>query len=52
MGDGADGRRFVEQVIRPTGLIDPPVEVRSARTQVDDLLGEVERVARPATARW
>ncbi|THD47478.1 MAG: excinuclease ABC subunit UvrB [Bradyrhizobium sp.] len=37
---------FVEQVIRPTGLIDPPVEVRSARTQVDDLLGEVKRVAK------
>ncbi|HXQ24249.1 MAG TPA: excinuclease ABC subunit UvrB, partial [Candidatus Acidoferrales bacterium] len=36
---------FVEQVIRPTGLIDPPVEVRSARSQVDDLLGEVKRVA-------
>ena len=36
---------FVEQVIRPTGLIDPPVEVRSARSQVDDLLGEVRRVA-------
>ncbi len=36
---------FVEQVIRPTGLIDPPVEVRSARNQVDDLLGEVRRVA-------
>ncbi|MGD1014823.1 MAG: excinuclease ABC subunit UvrB [Roseiarcus sp.] len=36
---------FVEQVIRPTGLIDPPVEIRAARTQVDDLLGEVKRVA-------
>jgi excinuclease ABC subunit B len=36
---------FVEQVIRPTGLIDPPVEVRSARNQVDDLLGEVKKVA-------
>jgi excinuclease ABC subunit B len=36
---------FVEQVIRPTGLIDPPVEIRSARSQVDDLLGEVKRVA-------
>ena len=36
---------FVEQVIRPTGLIDPPVEVRPARAQVDDLLGEVKRVA-------
>jgi excinuclease ABC subunit B len=36
---------FVEQVIRPTGLIDPPVEIRPARAQVDDLLGEVKRVA-------
>ena len=35
------GGVFVEQVIRPTGLIDPPVEVRPARTQVDDLVGEV-----------
>lgn len=37
------GGVFVEQVIRPTGLIDPPVEIRPARTQVDDLLGEVRR---------
>ena len=39
------GGVFVEQVIRPTGLIDPPVEMRPARSQVDDLLGEVKRVA-------
>lgn len=32
---------FVEQVIRPTGLIDPPVEVRPIRGQVDDLLNEI-----------
>ena len=32
-------------MIRPTGLIDPPVEVRPARTQVDDLVGEVRAVA-------
>jgi excinuclease ABC subunit B len=36
---------FAEQVIRPTGLIDPPVDVRPARTQVDDLVGEVRAVA-------
>jgi excinuclease ABC subunit B len=36
---------FAEQVIRPTGLIDPEVEVRPARTQVDDLVGEVRQVA-------
>ena len=39
------GGVFAEQVIRPTGLIDPPVEVRPARTQVDDLVGEVRQVA-------
>ncbi|MEZ5785104.1 MAG: excinuclease ABC subunit UvrB [Xanthobacteraceae bacterium] len=42
---GEAGGVFVEQVIRPTGLIDPPVEVRPARTQVDDLVGEVRAVA-------
>jgi excinuclease ABC subunit B len=40
------GGVFAEQVIRPTGLIDPPVEVRPARTQVDDLVGEVRETAR------
>jgi len=33
----------VEQIIRPTGLIDPEVEVRGIRGQVDDLLGEIRR---------
>ena len=42
----ATGGVFVEQVIRPTGLVDPDVEIRPARTQVDDLLGEVREVAR------
>jgi excinuclease ABC subunit B len=41
------GGVVVEQVIRPTGLMDPPIEVRPVRGQVDDLLGEIrERVAR------
>jgi excinuclease ABC subunit B len=35
----------VEQVVRPTGLVDPPVEIRPARTQVDDLLSEVKKRA-------
>jgi excinuclease ABC subunit B len=39
------GGVFVEQVIRPTGLIDPPVNIRPARTQVDDLVGEVRATA-------
>src|SRR6185312_12016883 len=40
------GGAFVEQVIRPTGLTDPPVLVRSAKTQVDDLLHEVREVSK------
>ena len=32
---------FVEQVIRPTGLVDPPIEVRPASEQVDDLIDEI-----------
>jgi excinuclease ABC subunit B len=36
------GGAIVEQVVRPTGLVDPAVEVRSAATQVDDLLGEIK----------
>jgi excinuclease ABC subunit B len=39
------GGVFTEQVIRPTGLIDPPVEVRPVAMQVDDLLDEVRKVA-------
>ncbi|WP_159953107.1 excinuclease ABC subunit UvrB [Rhizobium sp. 18065] len=39
------GGVFAEQVIRPTGLIDPPVEVRSAKTQVDDVLGEIKETS-------
>src|SRR3972149_2768821 len=31
----------VEQIIRPTGLVDPVLEIRSVRGQVDDLLGEI-----------
>ncbi|QDU67933.1 excinuclease ABC subunit UvrB [Engelhardtia mirabilis] len=34
----------VEQIVRPTGLIDPPIEMRPARTQVDDLLHEIRKV--------
>lgn len=38
----ADGR-FVEQVVRPTGLLDPRIEVRPVSTQVDDLLSEARQ---------
>jgi excinuclease ABC subunit B len=39
------GGVVVEQLIRPTGLLDPVIEVRPARGQVDDLVGEVRKVA-------
>jgi excinuclease ABC subunit B len=35
--------QVVEQVVRPTGLVDPEIEVRPATTQVDDLLSEIRR---------
>ena len=38
------GGVFAEQVIRPTGLVDPPVEIRPASTQVDDLIDETRKV--------
>ncbi|MFN3241003.1 MAG: excinuclease ABC subunit UvrB [Planctomycetota bacterium] len=38
----SDGR-IVELVVRPTGLVDPPVDVRPARGQVDDVVGEVRQ---------
>ncbi|PZR43624.1 MAG: excinuclease ABC subunit B [Ectopseudomonas oleovorans] len=44
--EGEHAGRVVEQVVRPTGLVDPQIEVRPARTQVDDLLSEIRlRVA-------
>ena len=36
--------QLVQQVVRPTGLVDPQLEVRPASTQVDDLLSEIRRV--------
>jgi excinuclease ABC subunit B len=41
------GGVIVEQVIRPTGLLDPPIEIRPSTNQIDDLLEEVtERIKR------
>jgi len=36
--------KHIDQIIRPTGLIDPPVEIRPAKTQVDDLMDEAAQV--------
>ena len=39
--------KFVEQIIRPTGLLDPTIEVRKTEGQIDDLVGEInERISR------
>ncbi len=39
----------VEQIIRPTGLMDPPIEVRPVKGQIDDLLGEIRTRAAEGT---
>jgi excinuclease ABC subunit B len=39
------GGVIVEQIIRPTGLVDPGIEVRPVAGQIDDLLGEIRQVA-------
>jgi excinuclease ABC subunit B len=45
LGTGAIGGVFTEQVIRPTGLLDPQVEIRPVEMQVDDLLDEIRKTA-------
>ena len=41
------GGRIIEQIIRPTGLIDPPIDVRPTKNQIDDLINEIRlRAAR------
>ena len=39
--------KFIEQIIRPTGLLDPTIEVRPSKGQIDDLIGEIkDRIAK------
>jgi excinuclease ABC subunit B len=42
----ANSDETIELLVRPTGLIDPPIEIRPATNQVDDLLGEVKSYAK------
>ena len=37
------GGAIIEQIIRPTGLLDPPIEVRKTKNQIDDIINEVNR---------
>src|SRR6188472_40336 len=41
----AEATRTVEQIVRPTGIVDPAIEVRETRNQIDDLMNEVKKVA-------
>ena len=34
---------FIEQIIRPTGLLDPVIEVRKSKNQIDDLIEEIQK---------
>jgi excinuclease ABC subunit B len=40
-----ESTRIVEQIVRPTGIIDPDIEVRETRNQIDDLMNEARKVA-------
>ena len=44
--EGENQGQVVEQVVRPTGLVDPKIEVRPATTQVDDLLSEIGKTVK------
>src|SRR5258708_2816298 len=39
-----ESTRTVEQIVRPTGIIDPEIEVRATRNQIDDLMNEIKGI--------
>jgi excinuclease ABC subunit B len=41
----AESTRIVEQIVRPTGIVDPAIEIRETRNQIDDLMNEARKVA-------
>jgi excinuclease ABC subunit B len=41
----AEAGRTVEQIVRPTGIVDPEIELRATRNQIDDLMNEARKVA-------
>ncbi len=41
----AESTRIVEQIVRPTGIVDPEIELRETKNQIDDLMNEARRVA-------
>jgi excinuclease ABC subunit B len=42
----------VEQLVRPTGLLDPPIEVRPSLNQIDDLMEEIQKRVPSTSAPW
>ncbi len=44
--------QVVEQLVRPTGLVDPVVEVRPTKHQIDDLMNEIRDRVDKGSARW
>ncbi len=48
----AESSRTVEQIVRPTGIIDPEIEVRETKNQIDDLMNEIKRRAEAGTGSW
>ncbi len=44
VGVGAHRRCICQQIVRPTGLIDPPIQIRPTENQIDDLMAECQRV--------
>jgi len=41
----AESSRIVEQIVRPTGIVDPAIELRATKNQIDDLMNEIKAVA-------
>ena len=48
----AESTRIVEQIVRPTGIVDPEVEVRETRNQIDDLMNEIRPAPSTTSASW
>ena len=46
------GGVVVEQVVRPTGLLDPPIEIRPSVNQIDDLLDEIDKRLKKVIGYW
>ena len=43
---------IVEQIVRPTGVVDPDIDVRETKNQIDDLMNEIRCAPSRASARW